>query len=458
MTDRRPDTITYIALAVGLLFWAAAFPGIRVGLQAYSPGEVALLRFGTASLTFAALALVRRMRLPARRDWGTIALAGVLGISIYHVALNYGEVTVESAAAALLISAVPVFTALLSIPVLGERLSAWGWAGVSLAFSGAAIVALGEGGGVHFDPGAALILLAALSAAGYMVVSKRSLGRYGAVEFTAFAVWAGTVPLLVFAPGLVRTLPVAPLGPTLAVVFLGIFPGALSYLLWSYALARMPASVTASFLYAQPLNAAIIAWLWLGEVPSPITISGGLVALGGVIVVNTLGWRGAERPDAAYRIVPADSPERAAVAAGLLRAYSEWLGPIGGHTTVAAEIADPLAAFGPPEGRMLLALDASSTGVGCVGVRPGPAPGEAEIKRLFVVDAHRGRGVGRLLAEAAVDAARELGYERAVLDTVGHRMVEALRLYGSLGFEPVPAFNDTPIDGMVYLGRTLGDQ
>lgn len=288
MTD-RPDARTYAQIAVCLLFWASAFPGIRVGLEAYAPGEVALLRFGTASATFVLIASLRRMRLPARRDLPMIALAGALGITVYHVALNYGEVTVESAAAALLIATVPIFTAMLATAFLGERLSAWGWAGIVVAFAGAAAVALGEGGGVRLEPGAGLVLLASVAAACYIALSKVPLRTYGAVEFTAYSIWAGTLPLLVFAPGLASRLPSAPPHSTLAVVFLGVFPGALSYLLWNAALAKMPASVLSAFLYAQPLNAAVIAWFWLGEVPTLITIAGGVVSLAGVMLVNTFG-------------------------------------------------------------------------------------------------------------------------------------------------------------------------
>lgn len=288
MTDRR-SARTYVQIAVCLLFWASAFPGIRVGLEAYTPGEVALLRFATASVAFAAFAALRGMPLPARRDRPTIAVAGFLGITVYHVALNYGEVTVQSAAAALLIATVPIFTALLATAFLGERMSAWGWTGIAVAFAGAGVVALGEGAGMRLEPGAGLVLLASVAAAVYIALSKVPLRSYGAIEFTAYSIWVGTLPLLVFAPGLVSRIPGAPLGSTLAVVFLGVFPGAVSYLLWNAALAEMPASLLSAFLYAQPLNAAIIAWLWLGEVPPTITVAGGLVSLGGVVLVNAFG-------------------------------------------------------------------------------------------------------------------------------------------------------------------------
>ena len=292
MPAERREPRTWFAIAIALLLWASAFAGIRAGLRDFGPGELALLRFGTASVALALYALVRRMRLPDRRDLPVIVLAGFLGISVYHVALNYGEQTVTAGAAALLISTSPVFTAVLSTRFLGERLTPWGWAGVLIAFAGAVLIAFGEGGGIAFNTDAVLILVAAVATSLYFIVSKPPLRRYRAIEFTTYAIWAGTVPLLVFLPGLAGQLPSADPSSTIAVIYLGIFPGAIAYVLWSYALARMPASVLSTFLYFQPVNATIIAWLWLKEVPSALSLLGGAVSLSGVVIVNT---KGAER-------------------------------------------------------------------------------------------------------------------------------------------------------------------
>lgn len=285
----RRDPKTWAAIGIALLLWASAFAGIRVGLESYGPGEVALLRFGTASVSLFIYATLTRMRLPQRRDLPVVVLAGLTGITFYHVALNYGEQTVTAGAAALIISSVPIFTAILSTMFLGERVSAWGWVGIVISFLGVALISFGDEGGLGFDPGALLVLFAAFTAAVYMVISKRPLGRYGAVEFTTYAIWAGTVPMLVFLPGLLDQMPQASTESTIAVIFLGVFPGAVSYVLWSYGLARMPASILAAFLYVQPVNAILIAWLWIGEVPTLLTVVGGVVAIAGVILLNTKG-------------------------------------------------------------------------------------------------------------------------------------------------------------------------
>jgi drug/metabolite transporter (DMT)-like permease len=290
---------TWLAIAGMLILWASAFAGIRAGLRltatglpgadGYGPGELALLRFGTASAALAAYALATRMRLPDRNDLPRLFLAGFLGISVYHVALNFGELTVQSAAASLLISAAPVLTALLSSLFLKERLSWIGWAGILVAFAGVALISLSGSGRLSFTPGTLLILLSATVAAAFSILSKQHLRRHSALEFTCYSIWMGTLPMLAFLPGLLRQVRVAAPAATVAVLYLGLFPAALAYLLWNYALSRMPVSRLVSFLYLSPVLAALIAWLWLGEVPAALTVLGGAIAIAGVVLVQTWG-------------------------------------------------------------------------------------------------------------------------------------------------------------------------
>lgn len=281
--------VTGIALLATVAFWASAFAGIRAGLVAYSPGHLVLLRFLIASAVFILYAAATRLRPPARPDLPGILVIGLCGYTGYQLALSSGERTVSAGIASLLVNTAPLFTALLAVGLLHERLRPAGWVGLSIGFAGTAIITGTDADGLRLDSGIALICGAAILHSLHFTLQKPYLRRYRPLELTAYTVWAGTLPLLGFAPGLIEAVGAAPASATLAIVYLGVFPAALANVAWAFVLSRMAASRAASYLYLAPGCAFVIGWLWLGVLPTFGAIVGGAIALAGVIVVNIWG-------------------------------------------------------------------------------------------------------------------------------------------------------------------------
>lgn len=304
--SQRParDVRSMVALTLTLVLWASAFAGIRVGLGGYSAGALVLLRFLIASAALIVYAVVTRMRMPEPRDIPAMILLGLCGITVYQVGLTYGETSVSAGTAGLLIATVPCFTVILATLFLGERFSVWGWVGMAISFIGVALISFDGADGLSFTPGALFILLAALAESVYFVIQKRYMRKYTGLELATYNLWGGTIFMLVFLPALWQELPHAPLGATLAVVFLGLFPAAIANLLWTFALSRTSAARASSVLYISPVVSLIIAWLWLREVPTVVALGGGLIVILGVVLIN---WKG--RPQVSQESpIPTEAP------------------------------------------------------------------------------------------------------------------------------------------------------
>ena len=153
-------------------------------------------------------------------------------------------------------------------------------------------------------------------------------------------------------------------------------------------------------------------------------------------------------------ILPVQSDEQIRAIRELFQEYAASLGFDLCFQGFERELAELPGCYAPPDGRLLLAVDAEEN-AGCVALRP-LGNGACEMKRLFVRPGHRGQGIGRQLALAIIDEARKIGYTRMKLDTIS-TMEEAIGLYRSIGFVETQPYTHNPIPGAVFFELGLGE-
>lgn len=155
-----------------------------------------------------------------------------------------------------------------------------------------------------------------------------------------------------------------------------------------------------------------------------------------------------------YRIDEAFSKEDLRDIAMLFEAYAASLPVDLAYQDFGAELSGLPGQYAQPGGALLLARSLEGTPLGCVGLRPCAELGACEMKRLYLVPAARGLGLGRALAAAVVDRARSLGYREIRLDTLP-TMAKAQSLYREMGFRQIePYYAPTP-PGTVFMARDL---
>ncbi len=280
--------MTSFKVNCGLVFvifcWASAFVGIRIGLTSYSPGSLALFRFLIAStlMTFLYSQLPNKKKIPWP-DRLQLMLLGLIGLGVYNVSLNYGELSVPAGVASFIVGLMPLFTVLLAVILLHERPKPAVYIGIAISFFGLVLIGIAESQGASVNTGMLIILIAAVMGAIYTVYQKRFLQRYHPIAVTTWIIWGGTLSLVAFAPTLSAEIGGARIEATLAVVYLGIFPAAIAYLCWGYILQFLPVSSAALYLYATPVVSTGLGFLVLHEQPSTLSLVGGLLALAGAL-------------------------------------------------------------------------------------------------------------------------------------------------------------------------------
>jgi drug/metabolite transporter (DMT)-like permease len=308
--DNKPSPFAAKMLLV-LLFviWSNSFTAIKHLRGIFPPMELVLARFLPVSIFCAAYLLLSAKRRGEsveilKSSWLKLAGLGLFGVVGYNYFLYVGQSEIKPGAAALLTTLAPLFTLLLAIPLLKERVPLKRTVGILVAFAGLYIVVgwgrvgLGRVSGVfRADVRYALITaLAPLSWAIYTIIGKDLVKRYSPVTVTYLSLVIGTIPLLLaWGPHFLPT--ISSMGWTYwaALLYLALFCTIIGFWLWVIGLDVLPATTVASFIYLNPPLAALFGWMFFGEEITAMFLAGSAVVLAGLYLAQRPEM-GANRP------------------------------------------------------------------------------------------------------------------------------------------------------------------
>lgn len=283
------------AAMITVTMWASSFVAIRALAGTFSPGSITIGRLLVGIVVLVAVALPRSRPVISRSDLICVLLFGVLWFGLYSVGLNAGERQVDAGTAVMLVNVGPILIALFAGLFLREGLPAQVILGCFVAFLGTAVVATSslDGGSVASSTqGVGLVLGATVAYATAATFQKRALQRIPAAWVNVIGMLAAGLVCLPFAPGLVAELKTAGPSQWAWLVYLGVFPTAIGFTTWAYALARASAGRTAAVTYLMPPFTILLSWLLLAELPTLLAIVGGAICVVGVALARSksLPW------------------------------------------------------------------------------------------------------------------------------------------------------------------------
>lgn len=269
---------------IAILIWVMAYIFTKAGLRYYSSIGLSVFRYLVASAFLLTVVVVKKIAPPDKKDLLWFLLSGAFGFAIYVVTFNLGAESVSVATSSVIIATTPVLTALAAGFIFSEKIKPIEWCGIVVEFIGVIVICSWQGI-FTFNVGILWILLAALSFSAYNIVLRKLNGKYTPIQITAYSIFAGTILLLFFLPGVAQELRHSVWQANVSVIILGVACSGIGYLLWSKALALAErTSEITNLLFLSPLLTTVLGVLILWEIPGISTWIGGAIIMFGMIL------------------------------------------------------------------------------------------------------------------------------------------------------------------------------
>ena len=285
--QKQTNTLSVLSVLGALIIWSSSFVAIKIAYQTYPPITLGAARFVVASLILGALTLLPKNRVKLeKRDLLTVALSGLMGITLYAVLQNIAVQWTSASSATLIIASYPIITVILETLIYKTKMNLFKIIGIVVAIAGVVVLSYVKADARKSGEllGSILLIVAGVAWAFYNFLTKKAVNRYPPITLLFFQTLFGTIfmlPLALFERGQWA----APTAMTFfMMLFLGVFCSVIAFLLYNLGLKTLPASSVISMLNLVPIFGVFFSYILLGEAVTLRKVVGGAIIILGVML------------------------------------------------------------------------------------------------------------------------------------------------------------------------------
>ena len=282
----KTHTTAQILAFTTVFFWSISIVFTKIGTKYYDSITLAVLRYVFTFFMLTIFMIIKKIKLPDKKDIPMFFLTGLTGFALHMITFNKGVSTLSSATSSILLACAPIFTSMLSVIFLKEKINFYCWISIFISFSGILILTLWEGV-FSFNEGIFWMLLSAFLLAIYNIMQRKFSGKYTGTESSIYCMMTGAILLVIYSPGSLSKIPKMNFGQFTVIFCLSFFTSVVAYILWGKALAMAEsAGEIANFMFLGPFISTLAGVMFLHEKLSLSTIIGGAVILIGIVGFN----------------------------------------------------------------------------------------------------------------------------------------------------------------------------
>ena len=286
----RNNILAHLAMITIVILWGVSFVIIKVVLLEVPPITLAMLRFFIATIIlFTILKRLEPSSKLRKADFPKIVSGGFLGITLFYYWENIGIKLTTASNVSLIASITPIFAITMDVIIFRTKISIIQMIGIVCATIGAYIT-ITANTTLDFSSatfkGNLLVVGAMLSWALYTVLNKSLQDKYSGLFLSTYQVLLGTLILTLMSFGEYDQWRMFSLNAFGSILYLAVFPSAICYFLYSYALKKLDVAITTLYLNLVPVVGVLSGWCILNEIILPIQLLGGVIIIVGIIIVN----------------------------------------------------------------------------------------------------------------------------------------------------------------------------